>query len=203
MSQASLGTQAALWSEAGLGARAFLNAVPSGPTRMEPAVFAAELRTRLGVPEATDDCWCPRCDGVLDTTLECVWRGGERTQRHNAVRDLFFSWADRAGLRPEKERQGLLLPQSPEDMQSARRRPADVYLPALAGLLPHLISPSRRPSGRRLWPKRPEGREQPRPPTRATRKLISTQPGPARTRAWCLCPWSLKPLARGTKGLPL
>ncbi|CAE7570527.1 unnamed protein product [Symbiodinium microadriaticum] len=55
--------KAALWSEAGLGARAFLNAVPSGPTRMEPAVFAAELRTR----------------------------------------DLFFSWADRAGLRPEKE----------------------------------------------------------------------------------------------------
>ena len=62
----------------------------------------------------------------------CV-AGGERTQRHNAVRDLVFAWAERAGLRPEKERTGLLLPQCPDDTQSARRRPADVYLPALSG----------------------------------------------------------------------
>ncbi|CAE7273387.1 ANK1 [Symbiodinium natans] len=52
--------RAVLHSEAGLGARAFLNAMPSGRTRMEPATFIAELRIRLGVPEATDDCWCPR-----------------------------------------------------------------------------------------------------------------------------------------------
>ena len=39
----------------------------------------------------------------------------------------------KAGVRPEKERPGLLLPQSPDDTQSARRRPADVFLPALAG----------------------------------------------------------------------
>ena len=36
-------------------------------------------------------------------------------------------------MRPEKERPGLLLPQPPDDTQSARRRPADVFLPALAG----------------------------------------------------------------------
>ena len=50
-----------------------------------------------------------------------------------ALRDLVCSWAERAGMRPEKERTGLLLPLSPEDTQGAGRRPADVYLPALAG----------------------------------------------------------------------
>ena len=62
----------------------------------------------------------------------CV-AGGERVHRHYAVRDLLFSWAEKAGLHPEKERPGLLLPQTPEDVQSGRRRPADVFLPALAG----------------------------------------------------------------------
>ena len=32
-----------------------------------------------------------------------------------------------------KERPGLLLPQSPDDTHSNRRRPADIYVPALAG----------------------------------------------------------------------
>ena len=54
--------------------------------------------------------------------------GGERVLRHNALRDLVYSWAERACLRPEKERAGLLLPQRPDDVSSARRRPADVYL---------------------------------------------------------------------------
>ena len=40
------------WSETGPGARAFLVAVPSGPTRMEKVTFVAELRVRLGVPDA-------------------------------------------------------------------------------------------------------------------------------------------------------
>ena len=62
----------------------------------------------------------------------CV-AGGERVHRHYAVRDLLFSWAEKAGLHSEKERPGLLLPQTPEDVQSGRRRPADVFLPALAG----------------------------------------------------------------------
>ena len=79
---------------------------------------------------------CPRCDGVLDCqghhSAVCV-AGGERTARHNAVCDLVHIWAEHAGLRPEKERPGLLLPQSPHDVQAAWRRPADVYLPALGG----------------------------------------------------------------------
>ena len=134
--QASLVERAVLRSEAGLGARAFLAATPSGRTRLEPAVFCAELRFRLGVPDAAEDCWCPLCDGVLDRhshhAATCV-AGGERTLRHNSVRDVLYTWLDRAGFRPEKERPGLLLPQSPDDTHLARRRPADIYVPSLAG----------------------------------------------------------------------
>lgn len=128
--------KAGLLSEAEPGARAFLTAVPSGRTRMEPAHFVSELRARLGVPDASEDVWCPRCDAVLDRlsvhASMCV-AGGERTQRHNALRDLIGTWAERAGLHPEKERPGLLLPQTPDDTRSARRRPADLYLPAFHG----------------------------------------------------------------------
>ena len=59
--------------------------------------------------------------------------GGERTLRHHAIRDTVFTWAQRAALHPERECPGLLLPQSPEDMRAAGRRPADLYLPAWLG----------------------------------------------------------------------
>ena len=128
--------RAVLHSEAEPGARAFLAASPSGRTRMDSAIFVAELRQRLGMPDATSDLWCPQCQGVLDRfslhAATCV-AGGERNQRHNALRDLVCSWAERAGMQPEKERPGLLLPQRPEDSRLAQRRPADVYLPSLKG----------------------------------------------------------------------
>ena len=134
--------RATLLSEASVGGRAFLAAIPSGRTRMEPAAFISELRARLQIPDADTDAWCPLCDGVLDIhnyhAGMCV-AGGERTQRHYVVRDIVCAWAHRAGLRPERERPGLLLPQSPEDSHrchSARRRPADVFLASLCCLLP-------------------------------------------------------------------
>ena len=52
--------------------------------------------------------------------------GGDRTLRHNALRDYIYNFAKRAGLNPEREKQGLLLP---TDGSNTRRRPADVYLP--------------------------------------------------------------------------
>ena len=128
--------QATLQSEGCLGARAFLAAIPAGRGRMEPATFVAELRARLGIPGADQDAWCPRCDGILDVQnyhAGMCAAGGERTQRHHALRDLIFVWAERGGLRPERERPGLLLPQSPHDTSNSGRRPADIYLPALAG----------------------------------------------------------------------
>ena len=103
---------------------------------MEPAAFIAELRLRMGLSDAVADSWCPRCDGIMDAhshhAAVCS-AGGERTQRHNAIRDLLCLWTERAGLHPEKERPGLLLPLRPDDARVARRRPADIYLPCLDG----------------------------------------------------------------------
>jgi hypothetical protein len=136
LGSASASAKAALLSEASPGGRAFLGAIPSGKTRMEKATFLAELRLRLGVADAPADSWCSRWDGIMDLLSyhagSCI-AGGERTQRHHAVRDVVFTWAAKAGLHPEKERPSLLLPQHPDDMRTAHRRPADVYLPALAG----------------------------------------------------------------------
>ena len=123
-------------NKAEVGARAFLAALPRGSCRLEPALFVSELRQRLGVPDAAEDTWCPLCNAVLDryshhAALCCA--GGERNQRHHALRDLVYHWATRAGMQPEREKAGLLLPQRPEDTALARRRPADVYLPCLRG----------------------------------------------------------------------
>ena len=136
LANASVCFQAVLRSEAEPGARAFLAAVPSGRTQMEPAAFCAELRHRLGVADSPPHEWCPKCDGVLDTfsyhaTTCCA--GGERTLRHHAIRDLLYTWTARAGLQPEREKTGLLLPQRPEDHNLAGRRPADLFVPSYLG----------------------------------------------------------------------
>ena len=58
--------RALLLSEAEVGARAFLAALPRGTCRLEPALFVSELRQRLGLPDAAEDTWCPLCNSVLD-----------------------------------------------------------------------------------------------------------------------------------------
>lgn len=137
VSTSSLTGRALLLSEATQGGRAFLTARPAGPLCLEPAIFLAELRHRLGMPDAADDAWCPQCNGILDRfSLHAgtCSAGGERTLRHHAVRDVIYRWAERAGLHPEREKPGLLLPQRPEDTGLGRRRPADVFVPSLAGI---------------------------------------------------------------------
>ena len=113
LNTASAVGRASLISESDSGGRAFLAAIPHGGKRMDSSLFVAELRLRLQVEDAADDTWCPKCDAVLDKhshhAAVCL-AGGERTHRHHAVRDLIASWAERAGLRPEKEKPGLLLP---------------------------------------------------------------------------------------------
>ena len=142
--------KAGLLSEAEPGARAFLTAVPCGRTRMEPGHFVSELRARLGVPNAHEEAWCPRYDAVLDRhsvhASVCV-AGGERTQRHNTLRDLIGTWAERPGLHPEKERPGFMLPKRLMTfVQPGEGRLTCTCLLSM-GDRPHLISPSRRPSG--------------------------------------------------------
>ena len=56
--------------------------------------------------------------------------GGDRTLCHNALRNFFYRRLLAAGLHPELEKPGLLIPARPEDSSQTARRPADVYLPS-------------------------------------------------------------------------
>ena len=95
------------------------------------------LKRRLRAPVYDEDGRCPCCGQVLDKwgdhALVCPC-GGDRTVRHNAVRNTCFEDAQAAGLRPERETAGLLQerPESdelPAPTRPRARRPADVWLP--------------------------------------------------------------------------
>ena len=102
------------------------------------------------------------CDGVLDCwgyhAGMCV-AGGER-------------------------RPNLLLPSCPEDTQASRRRPADIFLPALAGSPAALDFAVTAPQRQETLALAETGAAA---ATLATRRRIWTRPKPVRTRAWCLC----------------
>ena len=95
----------------------------------------------LRVPIHNTEYNCPYCDEVVDRygdhCLTCAC-GGDRTKRHNLLRNEVYHICHSAGLHPELEKPGLLEGRpligasaesgSSED-QSANRRPADVYIP--------------------------------------------------------------------------
>jgi len=103
------------------------------------------LRRWLRIRFSDQDLECPLCDGVLDGfgdhALVCCG-GGDRTRRHNLLRNMVYHAAEAANLHPELERPGLL-PHRPlggssyengasaneEDGNPGARRPADVYIP--------------------------------------------------------------------------
>ena len=95
----------------------------------------------LRLPLYENEFHCPSCDEVVDRfgdhclTCSC---GGDRTKRHNLIRNEVFFLCNSAGLNPELERPGLLQPRplagSAQESGAARdpnvnRRPADVYVP--------------------------------------------------------------------------
>ena len=82
-----------------------------------------------------EDYFCPCCGEVLDTfadhALTCICNG-DRTVRHNVVRDVVFEAAVEAGMRAEREKANLLPPRPASDGLRAvdtARRPADVWIP--------------------------------------------------------------------------
>lgn len=129
------------------GAGLWLEATPSKEARLhnEPALFVAMLQRWLRMPFATEDMLCPCCDGVLDRfgdhALVCSC-GGDRTRRHNLLRNMVFHAAAAANLHPELEKPGLLAPRpfvgstrengdsnDVDPPSASMRRPADVYVP--------------------------------------------------------------------------
>ena len=129
------------------GAGLYMHATPCKAARLDndPALYVAMLRRRLRIAFAESDVECPFCDGVLDRygdhALVCC-AGGDRTRRHNLLRNMVFHAADAARLHPELEKPGLLRPRplcgatyesgasvGENDGNTDARRPADVYVP--------------------------------------------------------------------------
>ena len=109
---------------------------------MDPLLFQTSILRWLQMSIFEEDGVCRLCDGVLDKygdhCLVCPC-GGDRTKRHNLLRNCVFHTAVSAGLNPELEKPGLLQPRpalggAPENgnvlpPSSNARRPADVFLP--------------------------------------------------------------------------
>eukprot|EP00662_Eupelagonemidae_sp_cell21_P057207 gene57207-biopygen54057 len=112
---------------------------------ISPQLFLVALQRRLRLPVFSGAFWCDMCDGVMDQhgdhALVCC-AGGDRTVRHNLLRNAAFRIAAAAGLRPELEKPGLLRPRPQQGSleedgrrtEGSRgadgRRPADVFLPS-------------------------------------------------------------------------
>ncbi len=125
------------------GAGQWLHAVPSPALRkkVNALLYRTEIQRWLRAPIFDEEFQCPFCDDTVDRygdhCLVCSC-GGDRTKRHNLLRNEVFFFCRSAGLNPELERQGLLQPRplmgAALENGAARdpngnRRPADVYLP--------------------------------------------------------------------------
>ena len=118
------------------GAGAWLTAPPVNDGReIDTPLFRVALKRRIRAPVFDVDTGCPRCGEILDRfgdhamTCQC---GGDRTIRHNAVRNVHHAEAVEAGLRSEREKAGLLPARPSADGMTLKgngRRPADVWLP--------------------------------------------------------------------------
>ena len=125
LSTACLEDQATLRSECEPGARALWQAVPNifFGLVMEPAEFVAEIRQRLCMQECADDRWCPLCDAVMDRKVghpRMCAAGGDRALRHHSVRNFVYRRPVAAGLHPELEKPGLLIPLAPGENMRAQ-----------------------------------------------------------------------------------
>ena len=120
------------------GAGAWLTALPEDESReWEDGLFDVALKRRCRVKIQEDNSVCPCCGSVMDPyadhALVCSCKG-DRTLRHNRVRDVAFEDACEARMSPEREKPGLLLSRPHEegihcDSHGEARRPADVWLP--------------------------------------------------------------------------
>ncbi|CAK0792492.1 unnamed protein product [Prorocentrum cordatum] len=130
---------------------AWLTVPPADAARsIEPALFKMALGRRLRIRVQDADMFCPMCGGTMDSfgdhTLVCPC-SGDRTVRHNRLRDSVFEDALRGHMGPEREKPGLL-PERPRDdgtppssgggdapgVARSRRRPAGAFfLRALGG----------------------------------------------------------------------
>ena len=124
------------------GAGFWLHAVPSTAllTPVDSLLYRTMIQRRLRVPLFEDNTHCPFCDDIIDKfgdhCLTCAC-GGDRTKRHNFLRNEVFFFSNSAGLNPELECPGLLPPrplggasqENGSERNIGNRRLADIYLP--------------------------------------------------------------------------
>ena len=106
---------------------------------IDTPLFRTALQRRLRVAVFKGNEACPCCgepvDRFGDHALSCS-SSGDRTVRHNSIRDVVFEEAGEAALQPEREKAGLLPERPSEDglvVNNGARRPADVWLPRGTG----------------------------------------------------------------------
>ena len=103
---------------------------------MDSELCRVALARRMRLPLLDELATCSLCGACLDVHLDhalvCSC-GGDRTLRHNAIRDDFFEEAQAASVRSEREKLNLL-PLRPDEEKlrgeddRSGRRPADVWL---------------------------------------------------------------------------
>ena len=105
---------------------------------MDAALFKIAVKRRLRMRVQEEDICCPMCGGTMDSygdhALVCPCRG-DRTVRHNRLRDIVYEDARKGNLNAEREKAGLLPGRPQEDDMPngnptpgsrSKRRPADV-----------------------------------------------------------------------------
>ena len=125
------------------GAGLWLHSIPSKAlnTHTDGQLFRIMVQRWLRVQLYEEEFHCPYCDEIVDRyadhCLTCAC-GGDRTKRHNLLRNEVFYLCNSSGLSPELERPGLLelrpLIGVTQESGARRdpnvnRRPADVYIP--------------------------------------------------------------------------
>ena len=121
----------------------WLHALPSAAlhNRVEPLLFKTMVQRWLRLPIFPEAFVCSECNARMDVygdyALTCCG-GGDRTKRHNILRNSFWHFCFSAGLAPELEKPGLLQPRPLQGFlledgvrrdNPDARRPAYVYLP--------------------------------------------------------------------------
>jgi len=125
------------------GAGSWLNGFPSreDETRMDAPLFRIAVKRRLRMQLLATPSFCPACGEGMDIfgdhALVCMCQG-DRTLRHNAVRNCANRFLKAAALNPVKETTGLLPPRLDVDtiretLGSRGRRPADIWVPEFRG----------------------------------------------------------------------
>ena len=121
------------------GSGAWLHANPSkeSNTCVDAPLFRICIKRRLRIPVLEEPSHCPACGAGLDIfgdhALVCMCKG-DRTLRHNALRDAACKFAKMGALHPVMEKPGLLPPRPEterikENVSSRGRRPADIWMP--------------------------------------------------------------------------